>query len=228
MTDKLFSKHLIIYSFLITSMLFNLFGCNQKPKDRAFVVFNEGVALSLEALQLDQKGKHEDAFDFNKKAITKFEETLRIDPSHYGSKGALGHSFYLIGEFRAAINWFEKAHANNETTAATFRELGLSKINLGQIEAGQKNLEAAFRLDDSQNVKDITADDLYDIGKLAFEYSDEYKKQGQVEKGRTYQQFSLAVLKMALDISNSRPDIAATLVEFTDKAGGKALADKHR
>lgn len=224
MTGKIYKKYL----FIALLGFLNLFGCKQSTKDRVFTVFNEGVSLSLDALNLDQNGKHEAASALNKEAIEKFKETLRIDSLHHGARGALGHNYYLTGEFQNAIDWLEKAHAHNEKTAATFRELGLSRINLDQIEAGQKDIETAFQLDKSQEIKNITADDLYDIGKLAFEYSSEYTKQGQIEQGKTYQVFSLEVLQLALTIDNSRRDIATTLVEFADKAGDKAFANKYR
>lgn len=99
---------------------------------------------------------------------------------------------------------------------------------MGQIEAGYEDLTKAFELDKSKEIRSITADDLFNIGKLASEYSAEYSKQGEAEKGADYQEFSLVVLRMACDIDDKREDIAATLVEFADKAGEKELADKYR
>lgn len=213
---------------LVFVMLSNLFGCLQKKEDRAFKVFNEGVSLSIDAAKMDQNGQHDKALVLNKKAIDKFEETLSIDSSHFGARGALGHSFYLLGEFQEAINWFEKSNIIDDKSAGNLRELGLSRINLGQIDAGYENLTKAFELDKSREIRSITADELYDIGKLAFEYSTEYSKQGEVKKGADYQEFSLIVLRMACDIDDNRKDIAATLAEFAARVGEKELADKYR
>ncbi|TVT37388.1 hypothetical protein FNT36_23615 [Hymenobacter setariae] len=216
-------KYLIVFVALS-----NLFGCVQGKEDRAFEVFNEGVILSLDAVKKDQNGQHDKAIALNRQAIDKFKETLIIDSTHFGARGALGHSYYLLGDFKEAINWFEKSNVIDDKSAGNSRELGLSRINLGQIEAGYKDLTKAFKLDKSEEIRSITADDLYDIGKLAFEYSAEYSKRGEAKKGANYQEFSLTVLKMAYDIDENRKDIAATLVEFADKAGEKELADKYR
>lgn len=81
---------------LIFVMLSNIFGCLQKKEDSAFKVFNEGVSLSLDAVKMDQNGQHDKASVLNKQAVDKFKETLSIDSTHFGARGALGHSFYLL------------------------------------------------------------------------------------------------------------------------------------
>ncbi|MBJ6109514.1 hypothetical protein JAO73_10845 [Hymenobacter sp. BT523] len=213
--------------FTTFTLLFSMLGCQKKKEDKAFLVFNEGVSLSLDALRFYERGDYKNSEDANKKAILKFEQTLQIDSTHKGARSALGHSFYLIGEFRKAIIWFEKANQIDEQTAPNLRELGLSKINLGQVPEGRQDLEKAFKLDTSQEIRKITADDLYDIGKLAFEYGEDYIGQGESEKGKTYKLFSIDVLRLGFEIDNDRKDIARTIVVLANKIGDKTTAAKY-
>ncbi|MFC6223982.1 tetratricopeptide repeat protein [Hymenobacter artigasi] len=145
--------------FIAAAMLFGLFGCKPSKKNEAFKAFNEGVAFSLTAIDLFEQKAYEQSDSLNKKAINKFQETLLIDSTHSGTRSALGHSYYLVRQFKESINWFEKANKIDGESAINFRELGLSRINLGRVPEGHQDLQMAFELDKSQEIRSITTDD---------------------------------------------------------------------
>jgi tetratricopeptide (TPR) repeat protein len=188
----------------------SIISCQQTKKEKAFKIFNEGVTLSLNAGTEANRGNEKKAIELNDKAIEKFRETLRTDSTHSIARSALAHSLYISKKYDEAIEWFKKANAIGKAEAVNYMELGLSQINLGQTAEGEKNLFKALELDKSEEIREITVEDLYDIGKLAFKYGDAYKKEGKTEKALTYKQFSIDVLKLSLKINPARADIRST------------------
>jgi tetratricopeptide (TPR) repeat protein len=215
-------------------MTFSQFSCGQKKKDRpdkdgkAFKVFNEGVALNLNAMEEQDKGNFEKAVEINKQSIDKFKETFELDSTHPIVRGALGHSFYLDKQFAESIHWFEQANKVSGEMAANYREMGLSKINLGQIKEGKDDIDKAFSMDTTTKIRKLTLQDLTDIGELAFQYGDGYIQQGEPDKGKGYKAFSIAVLMLAFDYDNSRKDLAIKIADFADKTGDKETAKKYK
>lgn len=208
----------------ITLIAFSLLSCAQRKNDKAFQVFNEGVILNMQAVEAQNKGDLQKSASLNKQSIDKFRETLKLDSTHPIARGALGHSLYLDMQFREAIQWFDQANKTNGEAAANYREMGLCKINIGQIQEGKEAIDKAFAKDTGQEIRKITIQDLIDIGKLAFEYGDGYIKQGEPDKGREYKRFSVAVLLLAFEYDKSRKDIASTIADFAEKIGEKETA----
>nr|WP_294794278.1 hypothetical protein [uncultured Mucilaginibacter sp.] len=212
LTAPLSKKHLIAALLLIF-----LLSCQQSKEEKAFKIFNEGASLSLEAYEESEKGNQEKANELNNEAIKKFEETLKTDSNHKVVRSALAHSLYLNRNYREAINWFKKANTIDKSSAANYRELGLSEINLGMVKEGEKDLLKAFELDKSKEIKDITVEDLHDVGKLAFAYGEGYEKEGKKEEGLNYKKFSVGVLNLAFKIDSSRTDIQKTALDYNKK-----------
>lgn len=208
-------------------MTFSFFSCKQKNDHKVFKVFNEGVSLNLSSIQEQSKSNFEKAELLNKQSIDKFRETLKLDSNHFGAKCALPHSLYVNGEFKEAIELFSQAIKINDEFSALYRERGLCKINLGQIQEGKTDLDNAFLLDSTQEIKAITIQDLTDIGTLAFQYGDGFIQQGDYAKGKDYKLFSIGVLMLAFDYDNTRKDIALTISEFANKIGEKEIANKY-
>jgi len=215
----------IISATLIT---FSLISCGQKKNDKTFKVFNEGVTLNLQAIYEQNKGNFDKAKSLNKQSIEKFKETLQLDSTHPGARSALGHSLYVDGQFKESISWFDRANKLNGETAANLREIGLCKINLGEIQAGKADIDKAFSIDTTKEIKVITIQDLTDIGELAFQYGDGYIQQGEADKGKEYKTFSIGVLILAFDYDKSRKDIALKIADFADKIGDKKTATKYK
>jgi len=185
----------------------------------AFKVFNEGVTLSLDAGDELKKRNYEKSLELNKKAIDKFVETLKVDSMHKLAPSALGHSYYLIKNFKDGIFWFEKAISIDSFSAINYREYGLCKMNLGDIDGGKLAIEKAFKLDSSKEIREITTSDLLDIGSLAFDYGKGYEKQGEKQKGLGYKQFAVGVLLTAHNIDSTNLDLIRKIADLTKELG---------
>jgi tetratricopeptide (TPR) repeat protein len=219
----------VVFGVIILS---NLFACREKQKEESkskdFVIFNEGVTLNLESISEQEKGNYEKAIELNKKSIEKFKETLRIDSTHGAARSALAHSLYIDKQFAESIYWFEQANKVNGEMAANYRELGLAKINLGKIQDGKVDLDKAFAIDTSKEIREITIQDLADIGDLAFSYGDGFIQQGEQKKGSDYKRFSVGVLMLAFEYDSSKQDIAAKTAKYAEAIGDKSTAKKYK
>lgn len=205
-------KSLIIIT--ITFMAFTLFNCGQKKNDDTFQVFNEGVSLNLKSIEEQNKGNFEKAAALNQQSIDKFKETLKLDSTHPIVRSALGHSLYIDKQFKEAIHWFDQANKVNGEGAANYREMGLCKINLDQKKEGKSDIDKAFSIDTTKEIRDITILDLTDIAELSSQYGDNFIQQGEPEKGNNYKLFSIEVLMLAFDYDNARKDIALKIANF--------------
>ena len=206
-----------------------LTSCGQSRPPKAFTVFNEGVAYSLDAMQATDATK---AAASERKAIEKYRQTLQLDSTHGIVRAALGHSHYLLDEYPQAIQWFEASNRLDTASVAVYRELGICRIAMNQRELGWNDLQNAFRLDSLSvtgslaETKMRTADDLYNLGCQAFGYGETCDQQGKVEEGRSFKESGLNSLFMAYDIDSARKDIAKAIAERTGKLGDIALQKK--
>jgi tetratricopeptide (TPR) repeat protein len=219
-------KSLIIIS--ATLMAFSLFSCGQKKNDKTFQVFNEGVSLNLKSIEEQNKGNYEKADSLNKLSIDKFKETFKLDSTHPSVRSALGHCLYIDKQFKDAIYWFDQANKVNGEAAINYREMGLCKINLGQIQEGKRNIDEAFSMDTTKEIRELTIQDLTDIGEVAFQYGDGYIEQGEPDKGKDYKTFAIGVLILAFEYDKSRKDIALTISDLAGKFGDKETASKYK
>ena len=140
---------------ILILIFFNLLGCIQPKKDKAFKTFNEGVSLSLVAGKLVEQGRDAEVKNIYDQAIKKFKETLVIDSSYHAAYSAIGFSSYEIRNYDEAIIYFEKAILVQPDFALNYQFLGLSQINKGNIEEGEKNINKAFELDKGEEIKSI-------------------------------------------------------------------------
>ncbi|SDE43179.1 hypothetical protein SAMN05216464_106113 [Mucilaginibacter pineti] len=207
----------ITYLILIITSSFVFASCQQTKKEKAYKIFNEGVTLSLDAADEAGKGNETKANQLNQNAIDKFKEALKTDATHPIVRSALAHSLYLDRKYEDAIYWFKKSINIANPQAVNYQEMGLCEINLGQIAVGKKDIYKSFELDKSKENKEVTVDDLYDIGKLAFEFSEEYGKESKLTDASNYKKFSIEVLKLCLEIDSTRKDISQTLTKFNSK-----------
>ena len=216
-----------LFIIAATFLLFNFFSCKPQKDDKAFKVFNEGVSLNLKSIEEQNKRNFEKATTLNKESIDKFKETLKLDSAHPGARSFLGHSLYIDKQFQQAINWFDQANKVNGETAANYRELGLCKINLGQIQSGKSDIDMAFSMDTTKEIREITIQDLTDIGELAFLFGETYIREGDLAKGKDYKIFSIGVLTLAFEYDKSRKDIALKIAGYAHKSGDEEIARKY-
>lgn len=213
----------------ITILLtFNICSCERKKESKSFQVFNEGVSLSLNSIEEQNRGDFEKASILNKKSIEKFKETLRIDSAHPVVRSALGHSLYIDKQFQEAIHWFDQANKVNQHAAMNYREMGLCKINLGQISLGKSDIDKAFSMDTTKEIRELTVQDMSDIGELAFSYGDVYEQEGDSMKGKDYKTFAVAVLILAFEYDNSKKNIGIKIAEYAEKLGDKETTSKYK
>lgn len=201
----------------------------KKPANElSFIIFNEGVRLSLAALDAADKGDMEQALKLNHQAIEKFRTTIAIDSTHAGAVSALAHSLYLNHDYREAIDQFNRAIPLQPDFSISYQERGLCKINLGQIAAGRQDIDHAIALDSSRELLENTVLDLHDIGKLAFKYGYDYASQRDSAKGQTYKKFSIDVLLAAFDLDTTNRETARLITEHALKMGDTTLTAKYQ
>lgn len=188
-----------------------LFSCRQSLRDDPFKIFNEGVALSLDAGRAAEKSDGQQATVLNERAIAKYRETLKIDPAHEMVRSALAHSLYLDKKYEEAIRLFKQQVKIDSTMAINYQEMGMCEISIGQVVQGKKDIYKAFEKDNSPELKEVTVDDLLDIGKLAYSYGEGYEKRNEPDKGKAYKLFALAVLNTVVEIDTTRKDVLATI-----------------
>lgn len=209
-------------------LVISLFSCMENKEKASFKLFNEGVKFSLEAGDNFEMGKIEPALELNRKAIDKFLETYKSDSTHQLVKSALGHSYYLQKDYKNGIHWYELANKLDTPYAVSYRELGLCRINLGDIKNGESDLKKSFQLDNSKENKQITVLDLKDIGELAFNYGEEYEEEGDKVKGLGYKKFAIGVLWLASNLDTSNLEIKNRIAEFAEKIGDLNTAKKFK
>jgi len=197
-------------------------------KEQAVEKFNQGVSLNLAAIKAQDVGNPEKAADLNKQSIIRFREVFEIDSTYPHIRSALAHCLYIDKQLDEAISLFESDIKANGEMAVSYRELGLCKINLGKVDEGRSAIDKAFSLDTSKEIRAITIQDLEDISDLAFSYGESYKKEGQTDKGKDYQQFSIIVLTMALEYNRSDDKIEKKLLELAQKSGNNEALEYYK
>ncbi|GAB2961174.1 hypothetical protein GCM10027048_31540 [Hymenobacter coalescens] len=193
--------------------------CQPEPKRQAYQAFDAGVQLSLKASALADTAV---AHGLERQAIAKYHEALQLDSMHRLARAALGHSYYLLDRYPEAIRWFEASNRLDSTSAPNYRELGLSRISLGQIAPGWADLQRAYRLDNSAQIRTVTADDLYHLGVRAFNYGEGYEAGGELAKGLAYKKYAVSVLQMAYVSDRSRKDVGQKLAELAARVNTPA------
>jgi tetratricopeptide (TPR) repeat protein len=222
-------KIYILFILLIQLLL----GCGNNSKQQALEVFNQGIALSLQATNLHATADTVRASSFNRKAILKFREALKLDPTHPIARAAIGHSYYLLDDFPTAIRWFEASNKIDTASVASYRELGLSRIGTGAIDKGWADLRTAFRLDSVNGAdklaetKHVTVSDLLSLGQQVFSYGEAYTVEDEPKKGRDYQEVAVNMLLIGYSIEPTRKDVAKVIAAYAQKLKNERLRAKY-
>jgi Flp pilus assembly protein TadD len=81
-----------------------------------------------------------------KQAISRFEQTLQLNPTNWSSMWALGKIYQRLNDDTTALDWFTKAHQINGANPDVAREAALCAMNLGDSKAALKFTTAAMTL----------------------------------------------------------------------------------
>ena len=203
--------------FLVAIICFA--ACNTKKHDEAIKVFNRGVAASFQANKEFENNKDEEATKLNRQAIDLYKQTLGIDSGYIGARSALAHSLYVDKQFKEAINWFSNAIAVEAKSAVNYREMGLSKLNIGELESGKDDIDHAFSLDTSETIKKITIQDLKSISNTSVAFADDNYKKGEAAIAKNYLSFSVSMLMLAHYYDSKDIEVIKQVVAHTARLG---------
>ena len=81
-----------------------------------------------------------------KKAISCFEQALKINPDGYSSMWALGKIYQRLGNHETSLDWFGRAHELNPTQPDVAREAGLAALDCGESELAVRYCNAAVKI----------------------------------------------------------------------------------
>lgn len=201
--------------------------CGTKHKSEVFMTFNEGVTLSTKATEEAAKGDQHAADSLNTLAISKFKETMRLDSLHPAVRSALAHSYYRGRSYREAVEWFGRANKFGGEVAAGYRELGLSQLNLGMMQAGKLSIDTALLLDTSVAMRKIAVDEITSIANHAWAHGEAYKKQGEQQKSDEYCKMSVSVSMLAFAYDSLNKNLAGVIADRASQIGDSATWKKY-
>lgn len=200
---------------------------------RAKVLFNDGVAASLDVSELLCTGDVEKAKVRSQHAIDQFRAALKIDPMSSAFAGALGHELYVFAttfggvDFAEAQEFLLRAVQADPDNVASLGELGLCRVNLGDISGAQGNFQRVFELDDSRETRDYLSTELAAIGQRAFSYGTTLQNEGQEQQGITYKRFAIGASMLAFCTHDVRRDLAQQVSIFARDIGDAKTADEY-
>ncbi len=119
---------------------------NMGDKPNSNYLFKLGVVTAAQgeqagASQADKDAKYQEA-------ITKYQETLKLDPNHYQASYRMGVLYERLDNPVQADSAFRKAIELNPTFSASFVSLGNMYIDYGHANVGQAVLETGVKVND--------------------------------------------------------------------------------
>ena len=109
-------------------------------------MFKLGVVTAAQgdepgALQADKEAKY-------KEALTKYQETIKLDPNHYQASFRMGVIYEALDQPVQADGAFRKAIELNPSFSDSFVSLGNMYIDYGHANVGQAVLETGVKVND--------------------------------------------------------------------------------
>jgi tetratricopeptide (TPR) repeat protein len=133
----------------------------------------------------------------------------------------LARAYYYARKFAEAKQWFQESTEADPGNPEYHKMLALTHFNLGNIPEGQQSIVDAIRYQDTQEMRDEIAEEMAHIGQTSFEYGTKYIEDGYPKKGTDYQQYGLAMYRLAFDLEGqTRKDFVRQIVTW-----GKFLKD---
>src|ERR1051325_7849825 len=81
-----------------------------------------------------------------KQAISRFEQTLQMNPTNWASMWALGKIYQRLNDYTTALQWFTRAYEINSTHPDVAREASLCAMSAGDANAAMKFTTGAMTL----------------------------------------------------------------------------------
>ncbi|MEM6261350.1 MAG: hypothetical protein AAGI38_02500 [Bacteroidota bacterium] len=183
--------------------------------------FQEGISLAQQIEALGEvEGQAYQIDLLNDQALYAFNQAISLDPTYESrASGFLGHAYFLKGDHQAAALWLQAGVEEDPGNYLLYRELGLSHMNVGQIEPAKKALAQSIGLNDTENHRQNIIQELYKIGQKSFEFGQEYIGRGYPKKGADYQTYGIVVLQLAFDLDDSETYIAEQIVSYAELIG---------
>jgi tetratricopeptide (TPR) repeat protein len=135
--------------FLTITAFFFLFSCKSKGQidnDASQKAFKEGAQFYTKSIGNDDTSTF---ISLNKQAIQKFELAYQYDTTNRDAWMWLSDCYYNVGEFEKVIYWSKKdmdfAKSDTILLGGLYEDIGLSLINLGELEQAKTNIQTALR-----------------------------------------------------------------------------------
>lgn len=180
--------------------------------------YSEGETLAKEAALAEEKGDSKNAQQLYTQAIEKYDQAIALDSTHQPSRAAKAHSLYKAGRHQDALLYLQPL-ADAGDDAASLRDMGLIKLQMGDVSQGQAFLDRAVEIDHSKAMIDQVNKELVQIATKNFDEGLELRERGDVDKGKSQQGYGMSVLMLAYYYDNTRKDLAGQIARYADEVG---------
>lgn len=206
-----------ILTFTLLIALF--FTACESQKEKSVKAYEEGVTISKEADAAMKNGDSKGAGDLYSKANTAYNKSLELDSTNMSARSAIASNHYKNKDYTAAIEWYAKANTLEGEKAPNYREMGLIKISMDELNEGKEYLEKSVALDHSEENRKEIINGLLAVGDNKFKEGTNLKTQGNVDAAKKQQNYAMSVLMLAYYLDNTRKDVAGTIAKYADEVG---------
>ena len=172
-----------------------------------------------------EKGEDRTAKKLYKKAVIEFENQVRKDPNVKGLASLLGESQFRIRDFDNAIQWLNKAVAEDKEDARSHQYLGYCLVNKSKIKEADASFKKAFFVDKTGKVKEEAIKELTDIGELSVSLGTNFASQGSPAQGVEFQKLGMRIMAMGLEYSKYDLDLARQIQTYAKEIDNQILID---
>lgn len=209
----------------ITLLLYILLvGCAaSSERDRAEKLYQEGLAFANQAEQstqsnnvnfLEDKGLRREYAELHDKAIERYKDALRTDPSYAEPAAAAARSYEATARFEEAIRACKKAISLAPKEAKYYQQIGYYFCQNMEADRGKAALRQALKLNTSQEFRRETAAKLPDIALLLYVQSSMRRANGEL--AMSLQKQAISILEFGHELDPDNADITERISRFTE------------
>lgn len=217
----------ICYVALLLSLL--LVSCaGSSNRDRAEKLYQEGLVFANRAEQstqsntnfLEDKSMRREYAELHDKAIERYKEALRTDPSYAEPAAAAARSYEATARFEEAIRACKKAISLAPKEAEYYRQIGYYFCQNMEPDRGKAALRQALKLNTSQEFRRETAVKLPDIALMLYVQSS--MRRADRELALSLQKQAISILEFGHELDPDNADITEKIHLFTESPDGSA------